>query len=469
LLNSLRARLSLLFGTIALAVVGFVYVATVPGLEQRLIDEKLSELATNARTFAPRLSRSLGTSVPAPKINQAISQIANVTNTRVTALLVASTKDGLQFSPTYDSFAATDVSGSEFPVGMEAAHRGKPATGSDRTKDGRVGQAAVPIFFTAPDGRRIVDYVVVFSAPLRDAESSVSIVRKRVLAAAAFALLLALVAGSIVARALSRRVIRLREAAQKVADGDFSARFPVDADDELGRLSSTLDDMRRQLAELDQARKGFIATASHELRTPIFSLGGFLELLQDEELDDETRDRFLTQVRGQVDRLGKLATDLLDLSRLEAGSLELRHEPTDLALLARSVASEFEPALQAHDGHLELRLPRGPLQAVCDPERVAQVVRILIDNAIIHTPSGTDMVVSAGRRDGHVRIGVGDFGPGIHRTMLPHIFEPFMTSDDAQGSGLGLAIAHELASRMDGTLKVDSKPGLTTFTLELPA
>ncbi len=98
---------------------------------------------------------------------------------------------------------------------------------------------------------------------------------------------------------------------------------------------------------------------------------------------------------------------------------------------------------------------------------MAQVVRILLDNAITHTPSGTDMVVSASRRNGVVRLGVADFGPGIPRAMLPRIFEPFATSDDAQGSGLGLAIAHELAERMDGRLVVDSHPGRTSFTLEL--
>jgi two-component system, OmpR family, sensor kinase len=109
------------------------------------------------------------------------------------------------------------------------------------------------------------------------------------------------------------------------------------------------------------------------------------------------------------------------------------------------------------------------VEVVCDPERVAQVMRILLDNAVTHTPPGTDLVVSASRRDDHARLGVGDFGPGIHRTMLPRIFEPFVTTDDAQGSGLGLAIAGELAERMDGRLAVDSQPGRTTFTLELPA
>jgi signal transduction histidine kinase len=175
-----------------------------------------------------------------------------------------------------------------------------------------------------------------------------------------------------------------------------------------------------------------------------------------------------------VGRLQKLATDLLDLSRLEAGSLELRPEPTDVGVLARAVAGEFAPALAGHDSHLELRLAFEPMQAVCDAERVAQILRILIDNALNHTPAGTRIVVSAARREApetgaRLRLAVQDFGGGIHRTVLPHVFDPFYTSDDAQGSGLGLAIARELAERMAGTLAVASGGGATTFTLEVPA
>ena len=117
---------------------------------------------------------------------------------------------------------------------------------------------------------------------------------------------------------------RLERGAREVAAGNFSEPIPIDSDDELGQLARAFNEMQHRLARLDSARKEFIANASHELRTPIFSLSGFLELLEDEELDEETRAAFLHQLRQQVDRLGKLATDLLDLSRLEAGSLELR-------------------------------------------------------------------------------------------------------------------------------------------------
>ena len=134
--------------------------------------------------------------------------------------------------------------------------------------------------------------------------------------------------------------------------------------------------------------------------------------MEDEELDDETRRQFVATVREQVERLGKLATDLLDLSRLEAGSLELRREQTDIGVLTRAVSAEFAPALDKHDSTLELRLGDEPIEAVCDPERVAQVLRILIDNALTHT-SGTGVVVSAARDNGAVRLAVSDDGPGI--------------------------------------------------------
>jgi signal transduction histidine kinase len=174
-------------------------------------------------------------------------------------------------------------------------------------------------------------------------------------------------------------------------------------------------------------------------------------------------------VRAQVDRLRKLSVDLLDLSRLEAGSLELRPEQVDLGELTRSVSGEFEPTLAQHDSHLELRLAARRIEAQCDPVRVAQIMRILIDNALTHTPPGTRIVVTAGRDDGHVRLAVRDDGHGIEHDALGRIFEPFFTADDAQGSGLGLAIASELAERMAGHLFVRSVPGDTIFTLELPA
>jgi two-component system, OmpR family, sensor kinase len=302
-----------------------------------------------------------------------------------------------------------------------------------------------------------------------DIVRDVALVRHEILVAGGIALLLALILGYLFARALAQRVKRLELAAKQVAAGEFGNPIEVDSTDELGQLALAFNEMQQQLGQLELTRKKFIATASHELRTPIFSLGGFVELLEDEDLDPETRRRFLDQVKSQVQRLGKLSVDLLDLSRLEAGSLELRPEQVDLGELTRSVSGEFEPTLAQHDSHLELRLAARRIEAQCDPVRVAQIMRILIDNALIHTPPGTRITVTAGRDDGHVRLAVRDDGEGIDGEMMPRIFEPFYTADDAQGSGLGLAIASELATRMSGRLTVRSAAGVTVFTLELPA
>ncbi|HWH96143.1 MAG TPA: HAMP domain-containing sensor histidine kinase [Baekduia sp.] len=469
-MRSLRTRLALSLFVIVLGAVAVVGLGVVRSLDTDLREAALNELLDTARRTSRGIDTAIDRGDSARRIDALVRDAADSATARVTLLGLYSNPGELRTYPKSDSTRQVEIRDLRFDVAVDAAQSGKPKTATEAGAAGRVGEAALPLIYEDPrTHRRVVGSVIVYSRPLVDIDADVDVVRDRVLAAAAVALLMAALAAWLVARSVALRVRRLEAVADRVAQGDLTARFPVDARDELGQLADTLEQMRRQLAELDDARKRFIATASHELRTPLFSLGGFLELLEEEELDEDDRRRFITQLRQQVLRMQKLATDLLDLSRLEAGSLELRSERTDLGAVARTVADEFAPALVAHDAHLELRLPPEPVEVHCDPERVAQVMRILIDNAITHTPPGTDLVVSASRRGDHARLGVGDFGPGIHRTMLSRIFEPFVTSDDAQGSGLGLAIAGELAERMNGRLAVDSQPGRTTFTLELPA
>ena len=459
-LRLIRTRLALLVFAVAVAAVGFVYIYVAPSLEDNLQEQKLDSLSADAREFSDPIIAARGLDIE--RLRRVVARAGDRSSARVTLLRVSRGTLGLQVQPVADSIGETaDL---QFEVATESARERRIATGTESSVDGRLAQAALPVL-SGDD----VDNVIVFSAPLSDVENNVELVRDRILAAGAIALLLALGAGWLLASRLATRIKVLEGTARRVARGDMSVRFPVDRDDEIGQLAVALDDMQRQLAQLDSARKRFIATASHELRTPIFSLGGFLELLQDEDLDPETRDAFLTQLRGQVERLGKLATDLLDLSKLEAGSLELRPEPTDLGMLARAVTSEFGPALARHDSELELRLVGGRTEAQLDPERVGQILRILIDNALAHTPPGTDMVVTAQRQDGRVQLSVRDFGEGIKRQSLERLFEPFYSAGDNQGSGLGLAIARELAERMEGRLTVEAQAGRTTFTLDLPA
>jgi len=169
-----------------------------------------------------------------------------------------------------------------------------------------------------------------------------------------------------------------------------------------------------------------------------------------------------------VARLQKLSVDLLDLSRLDAGTVQLQSERVDLSELARSVVGEFGPALAEHGTEVDVRLPGDGLQALCDPERVAQIMRILLDNALRHTPEGTQVTVTADRENGAAELTVADTGPGVGDGTGSDVFERFYTGDAARGAGLGLAIAKELAERMDGRITLSSRPGSTSFTLRLP-
>ncbi len=461
--RSLRNRLALVFFAVTLVAIAALYLYVAPGLSSRLLDQRINDLIAAARADSTQIVKTVGSSQPAHVVQDKVDAAALKSGDRVTLLLVSRTSAGIQLSPQADS--STPAAAVALPQGLarRAVATRRPLTGIESAPSGSLAEAAYPVVYRG----RVAD-VIVYSSPVSDVLHSVGVIQRQILIAGGLALLLALVGGYLVARALAQRVKRLELAAQQVAAGDFKHPIPVDSADELGQLAVAFNQMQRQLALLESARDKFIATASHELRTPVFSLGGFIELLEDEDLDEETRHRFMEQVKDQVDRLRKLSVDLLDLSRLESGSLRLRPEQVDLGELTRSVSSEFEPALAAHDSHLEVRLAARTIEAQCDPVRVAQIVRILIDNALTHTPPGRRIVVTATRSDGLVRLAVRDDGDGIDPATLPRIFEPFFTGDEVQGSGLGLAIASELAERMSGRLSVDSGSGQTTFTLEIP-
>jgi signal transduction histidine kinase len=174
-------------------------------------------------------------------------------------------------------------------------------------------------------------------------------------------------------------------------------------------------------------------------------------------------------MREQIDRLTKLATDLLDLSRLDAGRLHVERETVDLDEVAGSLVDEFRARARS-TGH-ELEIERAEhVTALGDEERALQIGRILVENALIHTPEGTGVRLRTARRNGAVLLTVEDGGPGIAPEHATHIFERFYRGEGtlASGSGLGLAIARELAELMGGAVELHVIPGRTIFALVLP-
>ncbi|HET9074676.1 MAG TPA: HAMP domain-containing sensor histidine kinase [Solirubrobacteraceae bacterium] len=274
------------------------------------------------------------------------------------------------------------------------------------------------------------------------------------------------------AATLARRLQHLREAAQRVAVEGASAEVPVDrARDEVGDLSRSFAIMQRRLVQQEEARRAFVATASHELRTPLASLEGMLELAADDltgpqpDVSDATA--LLERARAQSRRLSRLAADLLDLSRIDA-AVPLRSEPVELSEIVRAVLAEFELSLAEHRVHGEVGGATGAVWVRADPGKVAQILRILLDNALRVAPPESAITVLLDSEG----LTVSDQGPGVAPAERELIFERFQrgaaTGGEA-GFGLGLAIGRELARRMHGELALAESGTGAAFRLALPA
>jgi signal transduction histidine kinase len=272
-------------------------------------------------------------------------------------------------------------------------------------------------------------------------------------AAGIAAAVVALVLVRFVARGLTTPLREMAEATQAMARGDYSRRVTDTSRDEIGRLAKSFNRMAAELAETDRVRRDLVANVSHELRTPLTALQATLENIIDgvADADPET----LVTMLAQVERLGRLVMQLLDLSRLEAGTVPLDRQDFAVApVLAHAVR---EQKLHAPGVAIEMTVDEPGLEADGDPERVHQVVANLLENAVRHSPAGGAVEVRARRTPTGVTIEVNDEGPGIPDQEVNRVFERFYRADSARaasdgGAGLGLAIARWIVDLHGGEI-----------------
>jgi len=244
--------------------------------------------------------------------------------------------------------------------------------------------------------------------------------------------------------------------------------LPLDGSD--GVLVIASDETR--LHELEQTRRDFISSVSHELRTPLSSINLMIETILEDEGDEEARELFLPRIKNEVDRMVQLVEDLLDLARSEWGHLRLRREHVDLTSVAANIMKTFEP--RAAVLGVNMRLSGEAARIDGDPDRLAQVLVNLIDNALRHTPAGGHIDISVRESDRATLLVVRDTGVGIPFNDLPHVFERFYVVDrsrarEATGTGLGLSIVKQIVEAHGGTVTAESEFGLgSTFTCAFP-
>ncbi len=339
--------------------------------------------------------------------------------------------------------------------------------------DGRaVAAAASPSTPPSASPSPVVATAITTAAPADTAE----VVRTTTLRIVVIALLAALVAsglGFLVADRIVRPIRRLQAAAGAMAAGDLSQRSGIaERTDEIGALGRSFDVLAETLEVSETTRKRFLQDAVHELRTPITVIEATTSAIIDGVYTPEPR--HIETIRSQARLLSRIVDDLRTISLAEAGVLELRREPTEVASTLRRVAEGFRARAETSGVEIEVEAPEAVV-VDADPEKLRQVLGSLVDNALRYTPAGGQIVLAASVEAIGVRFDVRDSGPGVAIEDLPHVFERFYQADPSRdrargSSGLGLAIVKALAEAHGGVVGVENAvPCGADFWIKLPA
>ena len=469
--GGLRGRLLLALVLTSMVTLGVAAAVVLSPLQQRLRDQSIESLRAAVLAARPRFEDALA---QRGEVNRELAlsgqafELSDQTAGRVLVTDLALTPADNEESP--PGFLADSESGPPPRQAFLAAVRtiNRQETVLDvRGDDVAIG---VPLYH---DGG--VVGVVVARRRLTEVANAVEEVRKALLAAAGVGLLVAVALAAALASTLLRRLGRLRAAALRISAEGPTGSMPRDAGhDEVGDLARALGGMQEDLRRQESARRAFVATASHELRTPLTMLQGTMELLEEDlhdgQVDLADAQRQVATARRELLRLSTLAEELLDLSRLDA-AVAMRSEAVELGELARAVAAEFGLRAGEREIALEVVPPTGACWGRGDPDAVARVVRILIDNALRYG-GGEPIRVTAAEGAGAATVEVADRGGGVPAEERERVFERFYRGRGrgAEGGfGLGLAIGRELAERMGGTVTLADRPGGgTRFVLSLP-
>jgi signal transduction histidine kinase len=341
----------------------------------------------------------------------------------------------------------------------------------------RLGRKTV-LVYSQPVISGQVPRVLQVARSLAERNQALSDMRQAMVISGALLAILAFGLGTVLARAGLEPVNRITEAAAAIGKArDFSRRVHYEGpDDEIGQLVQTFDAMleeleaaHRRTEEALRAQRRFVADASHELRTPLTTIRGNLELLRRAPpIHERDRVGVLADLVDETERLIRLVTDLLTLARIDA-QRTLHPRPTAVSQVVQAVCRQ----IQAVAPRRQIACEAADATALADPDALRQILLILLDNALKHTPPDAGIQIKVAQADHRVLIHVGDEGPGIPPDAVPHLFNRFYRLDAARsgpGTGLGLAIAEALVQAQGGEIAVESTEGQgTIFIVALPA
>jgi len=314
--------------------------------------------------------------------------------------------------------------------------------------------------------------VLVLGLPLAPVQETVAILERQLIYISLILLGATLLVSFLLARNFTGPLLDINQTANKLASGDYAARTSAAQKDEIGQLAQTINHLGEQLAQIDTLRKELIANVSHELRTPLSLIQGYAETLRDVTgASPEKRDLQLGIIIDETQRLNHMVNDILNLSQLQSGQLQLKQDCFPLKDLLERAAQRFELLSQQTGVALDLRVDNS-LMAMADESRIEQVLYNLISNGFNHVNPQGRLTISAATADDKIRLEVVNTGTGIEAEDLPHIWDRYYKSPHrmsaAAGTGLGLAIVKAVLEAHGADFGVESEKGVqTTFWFEL--
>lgn len=314
-------------------------------------------------------------------------------------------------------------------------------------------------------------------------EAQLVAITNRMLVVLTWSMLLVLAVGLILSFVLAGKITKpihhLTEGAKAIGDGYLDTQIPIESTDELGFLAQEFNYMATKLRELDQLKDDFVSSVSHELRSPLSAISGYVELLQSKPLEDiasEKRSKALSIIHESTQRLTRFINDILDLAKLKSGHVDLRQQPLNFPAMIEDIVNLFHPLFEKKNIACQVNIPPDIPVIGADTDKVRQVVTNLVSNALKFTLSGGRITIEAKNQTEFIELSVRDTGIGVPKESLEAVFERFRQVKNGQdqaavqkGTGLGLAIAKGIIEAHGGRIWMESEVGKgTTVHFTLP-
>ncbi len=301
------------------------------------------------------------------------------------------------------------------------------------------------------------------SAPMTDVDITMGALVKLLLIAFAICVAGSFVLAYFTSATISKPIRLIKNAAKEVAAGDFEKRLPVMGRDEVGSLAQSFNEMAQSLFTQEKQRRDFIANISHDLRSPLTSIRGFLQAILDGVIPPEKHNHYLGIVLEETERLTKLANDVMDISKIQNLDIELTMTPFNLSEQIRKTALAFEARLLEKNIAIDVILSDETDIVLADHEKISRVIYNLLDNAVKFTPNDGKVTIETTKQDDKIFVSIKDTGPGLTPEEEKRVFERFYKGDASRGqnkgSGLGLSIAREFIKAHGETISVKTEPG----------